>query len=84
MPCLCFFDPIHTSTLAQFGPVRHVKISNVNVPLIKPNQLTGLGKKLSNILAYGVKMLFSNNWKGGGGTAWFIGKLPVTLAKLAT
>ena len=81
---MCFFDPVHTSTLAQFGPVQHDKISNVNVPLIKPNQLIGLGKKLSNILAYGVKMLFSKNWKGGGGTHRFIGKLPVTLAKLAT
>ena len=31
-------DPIHTSTVARFGPVWHDKISNVNIPLIKPNQ----------------------------------------------
>ena len=31
-------DPVHTSTVARFGPIRHDKISNVNIPLIEPNQ----------------------------------------------
>ena len=31
-------DPVHTSTVARFGPVWHDKISNVNIPLIEPNR----------------------------------------------
>ena len=31
-------DPVHTSTVAWFGPVRHDKTSNVNIPLIEPNR----------------------------------------------
>ena len=33
-----YLDPVHTSTVARFGPVRHDKISNVNIPLIEPNR----------------------------------------------
>ena len=31
-------EPVHTSTLARFGPVRYDKMSNVNTPSIEPNR----------------------------------------------
>ena len=34
------FDPVHTSTLARFGPVRHDKITNVNVNRTEPYRTT--------------------------------------------
>ena len=31
-------EPVHTSTIARFGPVRYDIIHNVNAPSIEPNR----------------------------------------------
>ena len=31
-------EPVHTSTIARFGPARYDKIHNVNAPSFEPNQ----------------------------------------------